>query len=141
MRIFLDANILFSGAKSNGAIRQLLALLVQADHILVADRYVAIEASRNIAAKADRAAVDWLESFLPQIEVGGLQVRLDARTNALADWLPAKDRPVLLAAMATHCDVLVTGDSKHFGIGYGSNYAGVTVFSPALLAQHLFRMG
>lgn len=138
MRIFLDANILFSGAKSNGAIRQLLVQLVQAQNTLVVDDYVAIEARRNIAAKTDRIAVDWLENFLLQIEVGGLQARWDARAHALADWLPAKDRPVLLAAMAAHCDVLVTGDSKHFGAGYGLSYAGVTVLSPVMLAAQLF---
>jgi hypothetical protein len=32
MRIFLDANVLFSAAKSDGTVRQLLALLIDAGH-------------------------------------------------------------------------------------------------------------
>ena len=32
MRVFLDANVLFSAAKSDGAVRELLRLLLQAGH-------------------------------------------------------------------------------------------------------------
>ena len=44
MRIFLDANILFSAAKSTGAVRQLLKMLQATGHVLVVDDYVKIEA-------------------------------------------------------------------------------------------------
>ena len=50
MRIFLDANVLFSAAKSAGAIRLLLHALHAAGHRLVADEYVATEARRNARA-------------------------------------------------------------------------------------------
>ena len=40
MRVFLDANILFSAAKSDGAVRALLRLLVERGHEAVADAYV-----------------------------------------------------------------------------------------------------
>jgi hypothetical protein len=73
MRIFLDANILFSAAKSDGAIRQLLRNLTLANHTLVADSYVQAEASRNIAAKADARAVTYLDTLLSQIEVNTVQ--------------------------------------------------------------------
>jgi hypothetical protein len=39
--------------------------------------------------------------------------------------LPAKDRPVLLAAMVLACDALVAGDCAHFGPGYGNSFEGV----------------
>ena len=52
MRIFLDANVLFSAARSAGAIRQLVHALHAAGHTLVADEYVATEARRNVAAKS-----------------------------------------------------------------------------------------
>ena len=73
MRIFLDANILFSAAKSDGAIRQLLRNLTLANHTLVADSYVQAEASRNIAAKADAQAVLNLEALLITVEVSTVQ--------------------------------------------------------------------
>lgn len=132
MRIFLDANILFSAAKSNGAVRQLLRDLHADGYTLVADEYVATEARRNIAAKSAGDAVAYLQALLSQIEVSGVQHTAMARTSA--DWLPEKDRPVLLSAIALKCDALVTGDRTHFGPGYGQAFDGVTVYSPAELA-------
>ena len=136
MRIFLDANILFSAAKSDGAIRQLLENLKLAKHILVADTYVQAEASRNIVAKASEQAIRNLETLLGQIEVSTVQFAQSS--SALQDatrWLPENDRPVLLAAMVLACDVLVAGDSTHFGPGYGKRFKGVLVCSPRQLAE------
>ncbi len=133
MRIFLDANILFSAAKSAGAIRQLLHRLHAGYHVLVADEYVATEARRNLAAKAPGAAADYFEALLTQLEVSPVQYPAMAQAAVL--WLPEKDRPVLQAAMALRCDALVTGDRSHFGLGYGKTFDGVTIYSPAQLAQ------
>lgn len=132
MRVFLDANILFSAAKSNGAVRQLIADLHADGHTMVADGYVAVEAQRNIAAKGTADGVDYLQALLSRIEVHAVQYTTAA--GAAADWLPEKDRPVLLAAIACKCDALVTGDRTHFGNGYGKTYEGVTIHSPAQLA-------
>lgn len=137
MRIFLDANVLFSAAKSNGAIRQLLQDLHFENHALVADEYVATEARRNVAAKATDDALDYLQALLTQIEVSPVQHPAGAQAAVL--WVPEKDRPVLMAAMALKCDALVTGDRTHFGSGYGKTFDGVTVYSPAQLAQAIFR--
>ena len=52
MRIFLDANIIFSAGKSDGAVRQLLTLLLADKHVLCVDEYVMNEAKRNLGAKA-----------------------------------------------------------------------------------------
>ena len=136
MRVFLDANILFSAAKSDGAIRQLLQNLKLSRHTLVADTYVQTEAKRNIAAKADAQAVSDLDALLDKVEVSTVQFAQSPPAHqAAALWLPEKDRPVLLAAMALACDVLVTGDSTHFGPGYGKRFEGVTVCSPRQLAE------
>jgi predicted nucleic acid-binding protein len=133
MRIFLDANVLFSAAKSNGAVRQLLAELHADGHSLVADGYVAVEAQRNIAAKATADAAAYLRALLSRIEVHSVQYI--STPSAASNWLPEKDRPVLLAAIACKCDVLVTGDRTHFGAGYGKTFEGVKIHSPAQLAQ------
>lgn len=140
MRVFLDANILFSAAKSDGAIRQLLRNLTLAKHTLVADSYVQLEASRNIAAKADAQAdaqaVRDLDALFNTVEVSAVQfAQSSPALQAAALWLPEKDRPVLLATMALACDVLVTGDSTHFGPGYGKRFEGVTACSPSQLAE------
>ncbi|MEO8717286.1 MAG: hypothetical protein ABI423_03595 [Burkholderiales bacterium] len=52
--------------------------------------------------------------------------------------LPAKDQPVLAAAIRHGCDALVTGDRSHFGALYGKTFSGVRVHSPRSLAEALF---
>ena len=137
LRIFLDANILFSAAQSDGAVRRLLYLLHADGHALVADTYVATEARRNLAAKAGADAGAYLEALLSSIELNG--VAAHPALTAIADWLPDKDRPVLQAAIASRCQALVTGDKTHFGAGYGQSFAGVTIYSPAQLAAQLWQ--
>lgn len=139
LRIFLDANVLFSAARASGAMQQLLTALKAQGHALVADEYVHIEARRNLAAKADPEALQRLEVILADVELGGARSAispLQAQSQAQAvQWLPDKDRPVLLAAIALRCDALVTGDKTHFGSGYGQCFAGVKLYSPAMLAS------
>jgi len=65
-------------------------------------------------------------------------VHYGSETHSAPDWLPEKDRPVLLAAIACHCDVLVTGDPTHFGPGFGRDFEGMKVVSPAQLALALW---
>jgi len=132
VRIFLDANILFSAARADGAVRQLLALCEAAGHELWADAYVFEEARRNLAAKAPNG--------LPVLEAMAARIRIAALLagNALLPdtmVLPEKDRPVLAAAIQHRCDMLVTGDRTHFGTLYGKTIRGVSILSPAMLAE------
>ena len=136
MRIFLDANVLFSASRSAGAIRQLVYGLHAAGHTLVADEYVATEARRNIVGKASAEAQAYLEALLSQIEVSAVHFPVTAQS--VVQWLPVKDRPVLMAAMELRCDALVTGDRTHFGPGYGQVFGGVTLYTPAQLARAIF---
>lgn len=132
MRIFLDANILFSAARADGAVRQLLALTEAAGHELWADAYVFEEARRNLAAKTP-SGLPVLNAMAGRIKIGGMS----ADNSLLPDTvnLPEKDRPVLTAAIHHHCDILVTGDRTHFGQLYGKTIQGVSVLSPAMLAE------
>lgn len=138
LRIFLDANVLFSAAKAPGAMRQMLAGLKNQGqnqgYMLVADAYVCAEAQRNLVAKASETALQDLEVILVNVESGGARQTITANQAELVNWLPEKDRPVLLAAIALSCDALVTGDKKHFGASYGQSFAGVKLYSPAQLA-------
>ena len=135
MRIFVDANVLFSAARSAGAIRTLLQMLQSEGHALAADAYVVAEARRNLQTTASADALAFLEDLLGQIEVRQVSYAEVAHEQSLVGWLPEKDRPVLLAAIAMQCDVLLTGDRTHFGEGYGKTFAGVTVYAPAQLAR------
>lgn len=132
MRIFLDANILFSAARADGAVRQFLALTEAAGHELWGDAYVFEEARRNLAAKAP-GGLPVLDAMAARVKIGGLRGGGIALPELSA--LPEKDRPVLAAAINHHCDVLVTGDRSHFGALYGKAIRGVRVMSPAMLAE------
>lgn len=134
MRVFLDANILFSAAKSDGAVRSLVRLLVERGHECHADAYVVEEARRNLAAKGPQALAV-LDALLPYLGVAA--AALPRTAAAEVSWLPEKDRPVLAAAIALGCDVLVTGDRTHFGAGYGQVFGGVAIHSPRSLADLL----
>lgn len=135
MRIFLDANILFSAAKSAGAIQKLLEMLIESGHECWADTYVAEEARRNLAAKAPEG-LPTLDTLLTRIRVAGAHPHLSASKSLLA--LPEKDRPVLDAAIRLDCNALVTGDRTHFGRFYGKVIEGVAIHSPRSLAEALF---
>ena len=136
MRIFLDANILFSAAKSDGAVRLLLNLLRKAGHECCVDGYVTEEARRNLAAKAPEGLAA-LEALLPRLQREGAQ-HADAALEAGLP-LPEKDRPVLAAAIRHGCAALVTGDRRHFGSLYGKTLHGVAIHSPRSLAEALLK--
>ncbi len=136
MRIFLDANILFSAAKSDGAIRELLRRLLDAGHECWIDDFVVAEARRNLVAKGP-GAIGNLDALIGRLNTG--TVREPPRPTADVDWLPVKDRPVLDAAIRLGCDALVTGDRTHFGPGFGRSYSGVTIHAPASEAGNASR--
>ena len=132
----MDANILFSAAKSDGAVRALVRLLVERGHECCADAYVVAEARRNLLAKGPEA-LRVLDALLSHLRLAAA-APVAAGPAAELDWLPEKDRPVLAAAIRLCCDVLVTGDRTHFGAGHGRSFGGVTVYSPRSLAERLF---
>jgi len=134
MRIFLDANILFSAAKTDGAIRRWLALIAEAGHECHADTYVVEEARRNVALKAPDS-LPALDRLVPRIHVA--QVKPGVAEAEAVRSLPEKDRPVLAAAIQLGCQVLVTGDRTHFGALYGKTLGGVKIHSPRSLAEML----
>lgn len=136
MRVFLDANILFSAARSAGAVRALLEELQRLGHECCADAYVVEEARRNLAAKAPDAGAA-LDRLLRRVSVAALQP--SGAVPQEAQSLPEKDQPVFTAAMRGGCDVLLTGDRTHFGAWFGKRIAGVAIHSPRSLAEAVLR--
>lgn len=107
-------------------------MLLEGGHALVADAYVVEEARRNLAAKFPEAA-EALVTLLRQVEIGA--TASSPLKPEIAPHLPAKDRPVLAAAIKHQCQVLLTGDKTHFGPFYGQKLEGVEIHSPSSLAQ------
>jgi uncharacterized protein len=134
VRIFLDANILFSAARSTGAIREMIRRLHDAGHLLLADEYVVAEAHRNLLAK-EPESIGQLDAMLGTLSIA--PHRPAPVPVELALLLPDKDRPVLAAALNLRCDALVTGDRTHFGEMYGRTFVDLAVHSPRSLAEAL----
>jgi AbrB family looped-hinge helix DNA binding protein len=137
--IFLDANILFSAAKSEGAVHELIELLKADRHELWADPFVIEEARRNLATKFP-GTESRLERLLGGIRVAGTTIDPDAANlpPMVRRILPEKDRPVLAAAIRAGCEALVTGDRQHFDSLFGQTVK-VSPFIPRGRWPKLFR--
>jgi predicted nucleic acid-binding protein len=62
--------------------------------------------------------------------VGQLYVRIPPEID-----LPEKDLPVLATAIDAGCDILVTGDSRHFGPLFGRTLGRLKILSPVDTAR------
>lgn len=129
MRVFLDANVLFSASHPGSAFARLIAAAVRRTRVLTSDVACA-EARRNLTLK--RPA--WLETFerlLEELEV------VPSAVFHLPVILDEKDVPLLCAAIRARCDYFVTGDHRDFGHLLGSRVHGALVITPLGLAEIL----
>ena len=118
MRLFLDANVLFSSAQSaEGRARGLFALAEKKLCTLATSEHAINEARRNLMMKYPSTAAAF-ERLLRQVE------RVPEGGPGLVAWakslgLPENDAPILAAAASADADLLVTGDRRHFGHLFG----------------------
>ena len=124
MRVFLDANVLFSAAYRRDAELRKLWKLPNVN--LVTSLYAVEEARRNLDAQEQ---IKDLEVLLQDIEV--TVAAPEDRPLALAQKLSDKDRPILLAAIAARATHLLTGDTKDFGSLYRKTVEDVLILPPA----------
>ena len=125
IRVFLDANVLFSAVYRVEA--PLTRLWMMKNLALVTSAYAAAEAGRNLSDTAQHTRLNMLLARLEMRE-GHVFPELPERIE-----LPAKDRPILQAAIAARVAYLLTGDRTHFGRYYEHTIEGVTILSPAAL--------
>lgn len=129
IRIFLDANVLFSAAYREG--NGILRLRQQPGVLLVTSPYALQEAERNIARKRPDASAR-LRHLASELEVSTA-----FRPLREAHGLPSKDLPILAAATAPRCSVLLTGDVADFGHLIGQTIEGVRVLTVSMLLAGL----
>jgi predicted nucleic acid-binding protein len=133
MRVFLDANILFSGAQSHGRMSAFLELLFKHGEC-VTNAYAVEEARRNLELKFP-AALRHLDSLVRKCEL------IPALVTSLEVELPSKDVPILGGAIAGQATHLLTGDEHDFGVYFGKTIRDVKIVSPRMLADELVRLG
>ena len=110
MRLFLDANVLFTAAHNpRGKAALAIELGKQGHWALATSRYASEEARLNLVRKRPRSP-DGLNSLLQGIRL--VEHRPDLPFPAT---LVEKDRPIFQAAVACGATHLLTGDLKDFG--------------------------
>lgn len=130
MRVFLDANILFSGSNPHSNLSRFLCHLM-CDYALVTSGYAALEAERNLMGKRPQ----WQDGYVKLL--GSVEIVREMALNADVS-LAEKDRPVLGAAIGARCSHLLTGDKRDFGHLYGEVIGGVLIVDMLSLAGIVF---
>ena len=133
MRVFLDANILFSASFTNSLLAGFLGNLKERAE-LISSVYATAEAEKNLQVKMPKclAAFKELEKSLKilSFQIFDLEVTI-----------ASKDQPILCGAIAAKADFLLTGDKKDFGHLFGKTVGGVKIVTVSLLVEELQRLG
>jgi len=130
LRLFLDANVVFSAAQTaEGRAQHLVALAGAGRCALVTSAQALEEARRNLALKS--AGFDARLAAALEVVVLVAEAPRELVAWAAAEGLPAKDAPILAAAAHCGAELLVTGDARDFGRLYGRTLRGVRVVTPA----------
>lgn len=129
VRVFLDANVLFSAAYlEQGSMRAFFDLADAGACSLVSSAHAIEEARRNIASRYPSCAAD-LDRLVSRLEVCP-EPQASTVGRAAKHGLPAKDAPILAAAIEAGCHVLATGDRRDFGALFGRRVEGTIVMLP-----------
>ncbi|HVS11030.1 MAG TPA: PIN domain-containing protein [Planctomycetota bacterium] len=129
MRVFLDANVVFSASQPESAFARLVAATRRHASVLTSD-IACVEARRNLVLKRP----DWLgafEALVEEIEV------VPSAMFPLPVTVDEKDVPLLCAAIRARSDYFVTGDRRDFGHLFETRVHGVLVITPLRLAEIL----
>lgn len=136
MRIFLDANVLFSAALNTGSrLRAFFRLAGAGVCELLASPFALDEARRNVARKHPAKTAD-LEQLIARIAICR-EATSDEVHWARSAGLPDKDAPILAAAVQAKANILVTGDRADFGSLYGRNLRGLEILPPRTALERI----
>ena len=130
MKLYLDANVIFSAAHREEGRAQDLVALARGGHCdLLTSTHALEEARRNLQLKSSGFERRLMEALVQ------VTVAVEAPA-AVVDWareqgLPLKDAPILAAAVHANADLLVTGDTRDFGHLLGTTLRGTRVVTPA----------
>jgi len=120
VRVFLDSNVILSGLLSErGAPRILLDLLSLRLPFLVGaqggstGRYNLIEIERNLKKKIP-GLLFLYKAYLPKLNLKVIPLPRPEDIRDFSGQISEKDIPVLISAVRSKGDFLVTGDRRHF---------------------------
>lgn len=127
MRVFLDSSALLAASGSyTGASRAVVDLAPKNRWTLISSAYCRAEVLRNLPKAGDGASDAFAREVAPNIRFVNDQV---AMGNPLV-YPIAKDRPVVITALAERANVLLTLDRKDFHGKLGSQVYGMIIRTP-----------
>ena len=134
MRLFLDANILFTATHNPaGKAALIIELGGQGHRDLFSSPYALEEARRNLERKFPQS-LDSLNTLLQGIHL------VEHRTDLLyPEGLAQKVQPIFQAALACQAPHLLSGDLKNFGpiMNQPDNTFGIYILTIAEFLSHL----
>ena len=138
IRVFVDANVLFSAAYSRrGASRDIVLAGIEGKVKLVVSECVLTEAERNLARKAPRA----LPAFSQLVELLSVEVADKPsleQVQQVAEYTALKDAPVVAAAQVAQVDYLATWDRRHLiEDTQVAERSGLEIVTPDVLVERL----
>ena len=132
MRLFLDTSVLLSASGSaKGASRFIVAEAVAQGWDLVSSDYCAEETQRNLPKIGRTAATVWKAEIAPRVRLIRASLALDKPLL----FPKAKDRPVVITALAARADWLLTLDETDFHGKLGLEVYGLRLATPG---EYLF---
>ncbi|OGK10307.1 hypothetical protein A2767_02960 [Candidatus Roizmanbacteria bacterium RIFCSPHIGHO2_01_FULL_35_10] len=113
MKLFLDANVIYSAAKSiSGASFAIFQLKIKFKINLISSKLALVEAERNIFDKEDYKVVEGFYQVIKTIKF----ISVDSKKAKIfyKNVIEEKDTPILYGAKQSKADFLITLDKKHF---------------------------
>jgi len=113
MKLFLDANIIYSASRSEkGASFAIFQLKNKFKIELISSKLAMIEAERNIVEKETLLILNQFYDFLKEISI--ISVESDKAKVFYKNIIEEKDAPILYGAKLSQENFLITLDKKHF---------------------------
>ncbi len=127
MRLFLDTSVLLAASGSaKGAAHFLIAQAAAHGWELISSDYCQEETRRNLSKVGRTAAAAWKTEIAPRV----LLVRVSLALDKPLVFPKAKDRPVVITALAVRADWLLTLDETDFHVKLGREVYGLRLATP-----------
>lgn len=126
MKLFLDTSVLLAAVGSAKGASRYLITASRGDWELISSDYCEEETIRNLPKLGEAALSIWKEKIAPRVNFVSSRVSLDKPLI----FPKAKDRPVLISALAARADWLLTLDERDFQNKLGPEIYGMRISSP-----------
>jgi len=127
VKLFLDSSVLISAsASSKGASRYIIENVPELGVQLVSSHYCYLETVKNLPKTGPESLVD----FGKLVEAKITWISDTVLADKIVIFPKAKDRPVILSALASEADALLTLDRQDFMGLLGSQFYGMQISTP-----------